>query len=983
MIHHLDETVLKTYYQNEVLQEVLFLKDANLYTQYKQWLKGRILDTSILNQLQINLTIFLSKCLTVSGFEEAFIYNLGQVQTKTSNYFNQNEPIKRNTKLSLAYLQKLIHSLTKEEALRVLVKLYPHPSLYILADKLHYAIYQYASKNYQVITAHCPDYLKKIIQAAKDGKTVYQLTDLLIADAITREEATAFIQTLIDNQILVSEFYSLLHQPHAFDKLLLTLENLNLTPLQPLIKSLKQVLATIQTINTGKLSLKPSVYRNIAQKLSVQDWPMNRLLKTTITKNTEKTIEKCHLDALIAERIRGGIQVLQKLQTPVTNTAWKQFKIAFFNRYGYAEIPLIQVLDDEMGIGYPPDLPNVTLPLIENLTFSNQNSTPKLNDTIVQFFLKKYRTAIENKAYEIELTATEIQELPDGKCSFMEVGLATCQLLQSGDETFAYLEGVRAERYTKFSKFGVSKKPQHSDILATVMSAHTRSDTSLRLYEIPYIHQSSFTNSEYSIPLEDLTVAIRQDKIVLRSKRLKQAIQPYLVGDATIFTTPLLQFLDALQTQDRQTQLAFNWANWQLIGVFRPRLKYKTVILALASWHFKAKDLQSLQNQTQFVVEDNSLKKLIKKWRSIYQIPNVVTIITLNQKCLIDFTNPFLIRVFLNITKNVATIQLVEHPFNNGHALVQDTKGALEHQLVIPFKFIKSPLSSKIASSFRSITTTLQRNFSLGSEWLYYKWYGNVPVIEAIITTILPDLVHILQQNQWIDQWFFIRYADPKPHLRLRFHMKDVTNLQAIIALIYNTVQPWQIQNKIWKIQTDTYQREIERYGENTMLLSEQLFHYDSQMMIRLLPTLQNEEQRWKYGLLAIDAFFNDFQLPLVEKQTLMQSAMHSFNQEFESAMPNVEMQMEEQYKIRRTSISKLFKQTHIPSILEKSENIASIIQQIQGLKSINQFSVKYENWMLSHIHMLLNRLLLHRSRLQEMVIYNLLYRWYLEVNFE
>jgi thiopeptide-type bacteriocin biosynthesis protein len=41
-------------------------------------------------------------------------------------------------------------------------------------------------------------------------------------------------------------------------------------------------------------------------------------------------------------------------------------------------------------------------------------------------------------------------------------------------------------------------------------------------------------------------------------------------------------------------------------------------------------------------------------------------------------------------------------------------------------------------------------------------------------------------------------------------------------------------QNSVWKIQTDTYQREIERYGK-TIEDSETLFWHDSEMILHYL----------------------------------------------------------------------------------------------------------------------------------------------------
>jgi thiopeptide-type bacteriocin biosynthesis protein len=85
-----------------------------------------------------------------------------------------------------------------------------------------------------------------------------------------------------------------------------------------------------------------------------------------------------------------------------------------------------------------------------------------------------------------------------------------------------------------------------------------------------------------------------------------------------------------------------------------------------------------------------------------------------------------------------------------------------------------------------------------------------------------------LKQNQLVSHWFFIRYSDPDFHLRIRFYLPDIHNIDKVISQIHKSLQNYFQIGLIRKIQYDTYNREIERYGENTMDLSEQIFCADS-----------------------------------------------------------------------------------------------------------------------------------------------------------
>ena len=57
-----------------------------------------------------------------------------------------------------------------------------------------------------------------------------------------------------------------------------------------------------------------------------------------------------------------------------------------------------------------------------------------------------------------------------------------------------------------------------------------------------------------------------------------------------------------------------------------------------------------------------------------------------------------------------------------------------------------------------------------GSDWLYVKLYGPAAGEDALLTGPVRDLAGRCSTTGDADGWFFLRYADPEPHLRLRLH---------------------------------------------------------------------------------------------------------------------------------------------------------------------------------------------------------------------
>ncbi|WP_299894171.1 thiopeptide-type bacteriocin biosynthesis protein [uncultured Aquimarina sp.] len=278
----------------------------------------------------------------------------------------------------------------------------------------------------------------------------------------------------------------------------------------------------------------------------------------------------------------------------------------------------------------------------------------------------------------------------------------------------------------------------------------------------------------------------------------------------------------------------------------------------------------------------------------------------------------------------------------------------------------------------------VQRAFIIGSEWLYYKIYTGPKTSDLILTEIIkPIASHLLEQDV-IDKWFFIRYNDPKHHIRVRFHYNEPENVAAVINALYAGLKEFSDEDLIWKIQLDTYQREIERYGVDTMVASEELFFLDSKMIVDFLDLIdgdEGEELRWLFGIRAIDQLLADFGYDEDQKLVLMERLKTGFGAEF-GMNKNLKKQMDkkfrnEQEKIKNfLSLSKEATPEYIP-ILDLLEEKSTKSKALVGsIKSKVNTSI-LDDRMSSYIHMLMNRLFRSKNRLHEMVLYDLLYRNY------
>jgi thiopeptide-type bacteriocin biosynthesis protein len=281
----------------------------------------------------------------------------------------------------------------------------------------------------------------------------------------------------------------------------------------------------------------------------------------------------------------------------------------------------------------------------------------------------------------------------------------------------------------------------------------------------------------------------------------------------------------------------------------------------------------------------------------------------------------------------------------------------------------------------------MQRYFCLGSEWLYYKIYTGVKTSDFILLEKLKPIISNLQRKKVIKKWFFIRYKDTDVHLRIRFLLSDTKDATKVIKSFYSVFNELLEQNIAWNIQIDTYKREIERYGEKTMLDSEFLFWEDSQMILRyikLKSQFDKQNTPLLFSFYAIDSFLNSFRLSDMEKLSLMDNLQTSFKIEFD-ADKEQKREMSKSYQSLYPQINDFLSTTSnnnfegiVKIVNKKSKNIAE-----KALEIKTKIEIPLESFLASHIHMMINRQYTSKQRMYELIIYDHLYRYYKTLNYK
>jgi len=279
----------------------------------------------------------------------------------------------------------------------------------------------------------------------------------------------------------------------------------------------------------------------------------------------------------------------------------------------------------------------------------------------------------------------------------------------------------------------------------------------------------------------------------------------------------------------------------------------------------------------------------------------------------------------------------------------------------------------------------VQRTYLPGSDWLYFKIYTGVIIADKIIANEFYKFISKSKKEGLISKWFYIRYNDPDFHLRVRVQVIDVSGIGTVIEHFHTIMKRLEARNLIWKVQIDTYQRELERYHEKLIEETESFFYVDSEYTVKIIQQVlkHKEDFRWMIACKMIDSLLSDLfftveqKLSLMERQSIEFKKEFGFN-EFNAKQFNVKYrdcvkiindvirEKEDLYKPMRLMINDIQKRS-----IELKPVFSTIIQKSKK-NGIDYFTLAS-----SYIHMMLNRLFYEKARMHELILYEFLRRYY------
>ncbi|MFL6194040.1 MAG: lantibiotic dehydratase [Thermoanaerobaculia bacterium] len=940
----------------------------------------------------------------------------------------------RHTRLDMDYLFALCEDLGRDPAVREALAYRPNSSLYRAAGRLRYAEARLDKKvrSHHLVAVDSNDFLEEALRRAEGGALAREIAEALVAfdpdGEVTLEEASEFVTELIDSQILVSDLSTPVTGPEAIHDVI---DQLNRIPATAeAAERLTRVRSALESMDAGGPGAAPARYEEIAATLrelptSVE---MSRLFQLDMVKPGDRPV----LGAEVLAELRRALDILLRLAVDRPVEGLERFRKDFSERYETRDAPLLQALDEEVGVGYERagDFGAEASPLLRGIGMAGAAGDPSVPWGRTQaVLLAKLNEALATGAQAIEITPEDLDRMappptdpaaqprkspfPDAFHIMATLAADSPEALERGELQLLFDNAGGPSGARLLGRFC------HADpVLSRHVEEHLRAEEALRPdavfaeivhlpqgrignilarpvlreHEIPFLGRSG-APPEGQIPVSDLRVSVEGSRVVLRSARLGKEVIPRLTSAHNFVRGSLgvYRFLCTLQQQNMLGGVSWSWG--PLDGApFLPRVTSGRVVLSRASWWMNEAEIKALAKTS-----GAERYRAVAAWREKRRLPRRIALVDADNELLVDLENVLSIDTFLDVVEDRDRARLAEFFPGPDQLPAVGPEGRFLHEIVVPY--VRGPREGEAAArqdtrpERRAPSTVsgveVRRSFPPGSEWLYAKLYTGTATADGLLREVVAPVAREALAAGSADSWFFIRFGDPEWHLRVRFH-GDPARLQAgVLPRLHAALDPLLADGRIWRVQLDTYEREVERYGGPEGIgLAERLFQVDSEAVLAILEMLEGDEGadiRWRLALRGIDMLLGDLRFGAETRMRVLRAMRESFAREFGGGK-NLRVQLDLRFRQEWRGLMPLLDPAGdeaselapaLAVLHERSRRTAPIVDELLELERAGRLNQGLAELAPSYVHMHVNRIIRSAQRAHEMVLYDFLYLLY------
>lgn len=686
-----DENIHKLL-NDDTFREAIYLASPFLVLEIEKNLSQKDF-SQIAGKLKNTILKYTSRITTRSTpfglFASVGIGHFSSIETDNRN-IQSSKTYMRDTKIDMHFLVNLAHHFSETPEIRQHLNFFPNNSIYKVGNKIRFVEYKLSDgkRNYVISTAPLSAELECVLNHSKNGKTFKEITHLLISAEISYDEAREFVEELIDNQVLVSELEPNVSGDDFLTSIISILKRANsieqVKILCDIQNKLKELDNTFGNSNRRYSEIEKSI------KLLNCEYDRKYLLQTDLYCKDE-----FELSSKWKKQLKEGISFLNKITLANKETHLEKFKKAFYERYEHQEVSLMLALDTEIGIGYQQGLQTKGIhPYLDDLELSPEKEKPSMElriNSVQQILNAKLQEAqLENRNC-IKLSDEDFEDYKENWQDLSEAMSVMAEVVTEGSQEKLFINGGNGNAGRLLGRF-CSEKSNIKELVKKIAEMENELNKNkilaeiihlpearigniirrptIRNYEIPFLGKSVIP-AENQIPVNDLYLSVKEERIILRSKKLNKEIIPYLTNAHNYYTNtlPVYHFLSNLNSQNRRTGLYFSWGDLERFYHFFPRIEYKNIILSKAQWKVSEREIKHLFS---YISDKERLMTEVHIWQRKRRMPQWIQWVKSDNTLTINLKNYDLVNMWLHDVRNENQIAVEEFLYNSNDTFKQE-----------------------------------------------------------------------------------------------------------------------------------------------------------------------------------------------------------------------------------------------------------------------------------------------------------------------
>ncbi|MGW7352961.1 lantibiotic dehydratase [Streptomyces sp. NPDC054784] len=649
----------------------------------------------------------------------------------------------------------------------------------------------------------------------------------------------ALVGDLVAHRVLLTELRAPMTRPDALDHLVTVLDESD-AHVQAAV-GLRTVVQLLDQHNRARPEEQSELRANVAGAMAALSPAVDRPLMVDVRPDGDLVLPRA-----VAREAERALTLMARITPyPHGSAAWRDYRSRFLERYSTGTVvPVRELTDPDTGLGFPVGYRGTVLPrpvlatttrdehllaLAQDAALTQQRTITLTEDDLRALSLGDAAAVPAHVELCFSVLAESTRALDEGRFHLSTTGLSLAAGTLDG-RFLPLLEKADRDRMTAAYEAlpTLTEGAVRVQLSAPPLRHHTH-NVARAPQTAPAVLSVGEHHPDATLDIDDLGVTAEDGRLCLVSLSTGRCLEPAVMSAVELSTAthPLVRFLSEVHRSHAAGLAPFAWGTAASLP-FLPEVRHGRTILSAACWRLRARDLDG----------HGSWEQRFLAWRLRYGPPQTVYAGSSDRQLRLDLD----VRAHRDLLRAELarhdTVALHEAPPERAYGWI-----GRAHEVTMSFAAQQpaAPAPARYAVARRDDGRTPGI-----ADDAYVKLYGSTTRADEVLTHHLPRLLDDvttlfrgtfndgllsaeLVENMSAPVAWFIRYADPEPHLRVRLSLPRPADFGAVAWEVARWADALRTEGLLQRVQWDTYVPEHGRYGTGPALeAAEDYFAADS-----------------------------------------------------------------------------------------------------------------------------------------------------------